>query len=98
VSDAREWKRGLPKYGTPEDWEVVWTVAGGPCHRPIKANWVAQLHERGEVWSIGQLSAADRKALDAEVRAGRAVRTRESWGMISSLKTVWHSLQKEPRA
>lgn len=54
--------------------------------------WVATLHRQGRVFDIGQLGPDQIKALDKEVKAGRATKTKAIWPFITHgtvRKTVW---------
>ncbi len=52
--------------------------------------WVAQARE-WYVWDIGQLTKADRQALNRAAKAGLVIKARELWCNIAS-KTVWYTL------
>lgn len=59
-----------------------------------KIDWLAEA-KKAAVWSIGQLSKEDRKALDRAVRKGEIQKARAHWQMLASAKTVYFPLGVE---
>lgn len=59
-------------------------------------DWLEVARER-EVWDIGQLTPADKRRLDRAAKRGELVKSREYWGGLGNLRSVWRPIARPSR-